>query len=184
MIYYKILIFFVAGFHVIFCRPELKFDETGNVLDNASNEFNTEEKPMDFLKLVASKVKEAKAEDIKIVDENKNPIEKEDPKSKEEEVKDSKLDDDEKKNENPEQEKVRHENEKSKNNSSIEFDSVPNEEDITDENDKSDEKNESEKNDEVNVLSAEPNKHHQIIRIRILNWGKKEIRGNHIHIYL
>ena len=76
MIYYKILIFFVAGFHVIFCRPELKFDETGNVLD--ANEFKTEEKPMDFLKLVASKVREAKTEDDK-VDENKNPIEK-DPK--------------------------------------------------------------------------------------------------------
>ena len=76
MIYYKLLFFFVAGFHVIFCRPELKFDETGNVLD--ANEFKTEEKPMDFLKLVASKVREAKTEDDK-VDENKTPIEK-DPK--------------------------------------------------------------------------------------------------------
>ena len=90
------------------------------------------------------------------------------PKSKEEEFKeDSKLDDDEKnKNENPDQEKVRHEDdEKSKNNSSIEFDSVPSgDSDIVDENDKkSDEKDKTEKNEEVNVLSAEPTSKFQLL---------------------
>ena len=147
MIYYKIIIFlFVAGFHVIFCRPELKFDASGNVLD--ANEFKTEDKPMDFLKLVASKVREAKKED-----ENEKPIEK-DSKSKEKESKeDSKSDRVTKKKEKPDEDK------KSKNDKSntIEFASVPShgDSDIVDENDKNGEKNKTEKNDQANVLFAE-----------------------------
>ena len=146
MIYYKVLIFlFVAGFHVIFCRPELKFDASGNVLD--ANEFKTEDKPMDFLKLVASKVREAKKDD-----ENEKPIEK-DSKSKEKESKEDSISDDDKKKEKPDQDK------KSKNDKSntIEFASVPSngDSDIVDENDKNGEKNKTEKNDQANVLSAE-----------------------------
>ena len=147
MIYYKILIFFVAGFHVIFCRPELKFDETGNVLDNASNEFNNEEKPMDFLKLVASKVREAKKDY-----ENEKPIEK-DSKSKEKESKEDSKSDDDKKKEKPDKDQ-KSKNEKS---NTIEFASVPSngDSDIVDENEKTGEKNKTEKNDQVNVLFAE-----------------------------
>ena len=144
MIYYKILIFlFFAGFHVIFCRPELKFDASGNVLD--ANEFKTEDKPMDFLKLVASKVREAKKDD-----ENEKPIEK-DSKSKEKESKEDSKSDDDKKKEKPDK--------KSKNDKSntIEFASVPSngDSDIVDENEKNVEKNKTEKNDQVNVLFAE-----------------------------
>ena len=144
MIYYKIIIFlFVAGFHVIFCRPELKFDASGNVLD--ANEFKTEDKPMDFLKLVASKVREAKKDD-----ENEKPIEK-DSKSKEKESKEDSKSDDDKKKEKPDK--------KSKNDKSntIEFASVPSngDSDIVDENEKNVEKNKTEKNDQVNVLFAE-----------------------------
>ena len=145
MIYYKIIIFlFVAGFHVIFCRPELKFDASGNVLD--ANEFKTEDKPMDFLKLVASKVREAKKDD-----ENEKPIEK-DSKSKEKESKEDSKSDDDKKKEKPDK--------KSKNDKSntIEFASVPSNGDsdiVVDENEKTGEKNKTEKNDQVNVLFAE-----------------------------
>ena len=47
MIYRLFLI--LAGFTAIYCRPELKFDENGNVLASGG-------KPFDFHKLVASKV--------------------------------------------------------------------------------------------------------------------------------
>ena len=47
MIYKLFLI--LAGFNAIYCRPELKFDENGNVLASGG-------KPFDFHKLVASKV--------------------------------------------------------------------------------------------------------------------------------
>ena len=146
MIYYKILIFlFVAGFHVIFCRPELKFDASGNVLD--ANEFKTEDKPMDFLKLVASKVREAKKDD-----ENEKPIEK-DSKSKAKESKEDSKSSEEKKNDKPDEDK-KSKNEKS---NTIEFASVPSngDSDIVDENEKTGEKNKTEKNDQVNVLFAE-----------------------------
>ena len=56
MLSIQIFIFLsITGFNLILCRPDLKFDEAGNVLTNS--EFKNENEHLNFMKLVASKVK-------------------------------------------------------------------------------------------------------------------------------